>query len=329
LGIDNALIRTLFDTDGERPARPQRFQLRGKVPYVVSGEQFEAEASIIAGIPPRRASLGPYLQNKYDPLGQVAADDAVDRYAAVKSLPFLPEKKKEAMAAIEKRLHAEKEDRVLLEAAGAGAALGSEEAWARIGDFFVWGQERADLRMEAVFILTELGGDRSRDTLVKIATDAGSAEDEIRQAAVWGLGKTGLKRYVDLMPFLNDAERDVVLHAVAAFGSDTPSAVIDLLIAELTSGDKRRAPAASEALRMIGSDDALRQLIGAAEGKNISIDWILATLGRFPADKVRTALKDNPLLDRLGPLLLLSNTDNWLAEDTADIDMKFLFKQNL
>jgi HEAT repeat protein len=299
------------------------------VPYVASGEQFEAEASIIAGIPPRRASLGPYLQNKYDPLGQVAANDAVDRYAAVKSLPFLPEKKKEAVAAIEKRLDAEKEDRVLLEAAGAGAALGSEEAWARIGDFFVWGQERDDLRMEAVFILKELGGDRPRDLLVEIATDDSFAEDEIRQAAVWSLGKTGLKRYVDLLPFLKDAERDVVLHAIAAFGTDTPDLVIDQLIAELLSADKRHAPAASEALRLIGNDAALKQLIAAAEGKNTSIDWILATLGRFPADKVRTALKDNPLLDRLGPLLLLSNTDNWLAEDTADIDLKFLFKQNL
>jgi hypothetical protein len=147
----------------------------------------------------------------------------------------------------------------------------------------------------------------------------------------WGVGERDFSRcpYVDLLPFLKDAERDVVLHAIAAFGTDTPDLVIDQLIAELLSADKRHAPAASEALRLIGNDAALKQLIAAAEGKNTSIDWILATLGRFPADKVRTALKDNPLLDRLGPLLLLSNTDNWLAEDTADIDLKFLFKQNL
>jgi hypothetical protein len=59
------------------------------------------------------------------------------------------------------------------------------------------------------------------------------------------------------------------------------------------------------------------------------VDWTLATLGRLPAEKVRTALNGDPLLERLGPLLLLSSTTNWLAEDTVDIDLKFLLKQNL
>src|SRR5260221_7876530 len=71
----------------------------------------------------------------------------------------------------------------------------------------------------------------------------------------------GLKRYADLLPFLNDAERDVVLHAIAAFGNDTTELVVIQLIAELTSGNERRAPAASEALRIIGSDVVLKNLI--------------------------------------------------------------------
>ena len=143
------------------------------------------------------------------------------------------------------------------------------------------------------------------------------------------MGKAGLKAYGDLLPFLKDLDRDVVLHAIAAFGSDTSAAVIDRLIAELLEGDKRRAPSASEALRIIGNDIALKRLIEVAHGRNNSIDWILVTLGRFPANKVRAALKGDPLLDRVAPLLLLSSTENWLAEDTVDIDLKFLFKQNL
>jgi hypothetical protein len=273
-------------------------------------------------------SLKAMLKNQYDPLGQTAAKDAVDRYAAVKSLPFLPEKKKQAVAAIEQRLEAEKEDRILLEAAGAGTALESAKAWKQL-EGFVWNQERADLRMEAVFILTELCSPGARDVLVKIATDQKFAEDEIRQAAVWGLGKAGLKRYADLLPFLNDAERDVVLHAIAAFGNDTTELVVIQLIAELTSGNERRAPAASEALRIIGSDVVLKNLITAAREKKGPVDWVLATLGRLPAERVRVALKGDPLLDRLGPLLLLSDTANWIAEDTVDIDLKFLLKQNL
>lgn len=73
----------------------------------------------------------------------------------------------------------------------------------------------------------------------------------------------------------------------------------------------------------------VKNLITATHEKKDSIDWILATLGRLPADKVRNALKGDPLLDRLAPLLLLSNTENWITEDTVDIDLKFLLKQNL
>jgi len=259
---------------------------------------------------------------------ELDANDAVDRYAAVKSLPFLPEKKNQAVTAIEQRLDAEKEDRVLLEAVGAGTALESAKAWEML-EGFVWNQERGDLRMEAVFILTELRSPGARDVLLRIASDTQFAEDEIRQAAVWGLGKAGLKRYSDLVTFLKDAERDVVLHAIAAFGPDAPEPVIAQLTAELISGDARLAPAASEALRIIGSDQVLKGLVTAAREKEGWTDWVLATIGRLPVDKVRNALKGDPLLDRLAPLLLLSNTENWITEDTVDIDLKFLLKQNL
>lgn len=329
VSIDKATLRTLMDVDDERPARTQTFQLRGKVPYVEAGDRFTAGASIIAGAPRRRANLKSYLGDKYDPLDEMGAKEPVDRYAAVKALRFLPEKKARAVLAIEKRLGVEKEERVLLEAAGAGAALQSEQAWKQLRDF-VWKQERPDLRMEAVFILSELRGSDARDVLFEIATDHLSfAEDEIRQAAVWGLGKTGLKSYGNLLAFINDPERDVLLHAIAAFGIDTPANVVVRLIEALTSGDKRVAPAASEALRLIGSDVVLEKLIETARTKNHSIDWILATLGRLPAEKVRAALQSDPLLGRLEPLLLLSSTTNWITEDTVDIDLKFLFKQNL
>jgi hypothetical protein len=73
----------------------------------------------------------------------------------------------------------------------------------------------------------------------------------------------------------------------------------------------------------------LTTLISAARDKNDKIDWILATLGRLPAQKVRNLLNGDPLLDRVAPLLLLSNTVNWLAQDSTDIDFKILLKQNL
>ncbi len=146
---------------------------------------------------------------------------------------------------------------------------------------------------------------------------------------MWGLGKAGLKSYGDLVPFIRDPERDVVLHAIAAFGQDTPLPVVLQLIDELISGDDRRAPAASEALRIIGGGLVLKNLIEAARTRKDSIDWILATLGRLAADQVYTALEGDPLLERLRPLLLLYGIKNWVAEVSVDIDLKFLLRQNL
>ena len=183
--------------------------------------------------------------------------------------------------------------------------------------------------MEAVLILTELKNAAARDILVDVANAAHFRGDEIRQAAIWGLGRTGVKYYEGLLPFLDDADPDVALHAIAGFGSDTPSPVINALIGDLITSDSRRAPSASEALRLIGSDLALTSLIASIRGASPPSDWLIASLGRFPAAKVRKALNGDSLLDRIAPMLLLSSSSNWIADDLIDIDLKFLLKQNL
>jgi hypothetical protein len=144
-----------------------------------------------------------------------------------------------------------------------------------------------------------------------------------------GWESAGLRQYADLVRFIGDEDRDVALHAIAGFGPDTPARVIDTLIGELLSGDPTRSPAASEALRIIGSELVLGRLVAASRGRNASDAWILATLGRLPADRVRAALRGDALLERLAPLLLLSDSTNWIAADTVDIDLKFLLKQYL
>jgi hypothetical protein len=93
---------------------------------------------------------------------------------------------------------------------------------------------------------------------VKVANSIDIPDEELRQAAVWGLGKAGVKAYEELLPFIGDFDENVALHAMVAFGTDTPEAVIANLVAELLIGDPRRAPAASEALRAIGSESVVR-----------------------------------------------------------------------
>jgi hypothetical protein len=266
--------------------RRQTYTLKGKHAYVGVSNAFTADVSILAGAPLGVADLAVFRNRSYDPLAELLEPDPVDRYAAVKALPYREELRNRAIPALEGLIGTEREERVVLEAAGAAVTLGSTLGLERI-EAVIWKSERSDLRMEAVLILTELGTAFARRELVRVAADGTFGRDEIRQAAVWGLGKAGLKAYEELLPFIDDADENVALHAIVAFGTDTPESVIQLLIADLITAHPRRAPAASEALRMIGSETVVRMLVEAAAGRH---DWVLATLGRLQQQLVRPAL---------------------------------------
>ncbi len=171
----------------------------GKSVYVSPGDRFKAKASTLAGTPENLANLASCLNRRYDPIRDLQSLNDVDRYAAVKALPYRADLHGQAVSALEQLLHKETEERVALEAAGAAAVLGSSWGQERIKRV-LWGQGRADLRMEAVLILTELGSSFAREELRSIAADHSLMGNEIWQAAVWGLGKAGLKAYDELLP---------------------------------------------------------------------------------------------------------------------------------
>ena len=235
-----------------------------------------------------------------------------------------------AIPALEGLIRRETEERVALEAAGSAAALGSEFGQERITRFVWDNDDRPDLRMEAVFILTELGHSPfTREQLNRVVADPRFEGDELRQAAVWALGKAGLKCYEEILPFIDDTDENLALHAIGAFGADTPRPVIDRLVQDLIASGPRRAAAASEALRIIASDEVLRALVKNADAGPPAPDWIVATLGRLPPDRVRTALRNSPLLDRIAPMLLTARGAHWLASEAIDTDIAFLLGQNL
>lgn len=319
---------TVMMQGDDRPPRRQSYSLSGKRVYVSPGGRFKAEASILAGVPESSADLAAYLARRYNPLHDLQSTNDVDRYAAAKALPYREDLRRQAVGALEDLLGRETEERVALEAAGAAATLGSLLGQTRINEV-LWGQGRGDLRMEAVLILTELGSAFAREELGAIAADQGLSGNEIRQAAVWGLGKAGLKAYEDLVPFIADEDENVALHAIAAFGEDTPKAIIERLVQVLQTGEPRQAPAASEALRIIDSDDVLEALIEAAQTGSRVHGWVLVTLGRLSPALVQQRLAGTPLLERIAPMLLIAQGANWLSTETAVSDISFLRKQNL
>jgi HEAT repeat protein len=132
--------------------------------------------------------------------------------------------------------------------------------------------------------------------LRNIVADRRLMGDEIRQAAVWGLGKAGLKAYNELLPFIDDEDENVALHAIIAFGENIPKVVIEKLVQALQTGDMRRAPAAFEALRIIDNDDVLEALIEAAYAGRGAPGWVLVTLGRLSPALVQDRLAGTPLI---------------------------------
>lgn len=323
------LVVEQFLGEGKKP-RHQTYQLKNKTAYVTPGETFKAGASFLSGVPRATADLPRYLNQEYDPFSGLLSPVLVDRYAAVKSLSHRGGDTQKAVSALESLLTKEEEDRVRLEAAGAAAALGASLGVEAISQY-IWGRNtRAELRMEAVLILTELcDAHFSRDALSQIASAPDFAGDEIRQAAVWGLGKTGHKSYAQLVPYIADKDENVALHAIAAFGKDTPLFVIEKLVQELGAGDTRRAAAASETLCVIASASAVNALVQAYDASQQSRTWIVATLGRMPLPLIETELHGHPLLPVLAPMLLYAPGAHWLTREETSMSMAFLLKQFL
>jgi len=328
LSVDQDRIVVMMEGDGN-PSRRQTYRLGDKHAYVAPGDQFVANVTMLAGVPGSLADVERHLGDRYDPLAHLDSENPVDRYAAVKALRFRIDLREGAVRALENLLDTEEEVRVALEAAGSAAALGSEKGQDRIAAV-LWDDDGAtEMSMEAILILTELKTAFAREQLRRAAGDARFRNDERRQAAIWGLGKVGMKSYGDLVPFIGDEEKNAAFHAIVAFGPDTPRPVIEQLVGVLVTGDPHTAPAASEALRVIDSSAVLESLVAAATAGGQSADWVLATMGRLSPDMVRPQLQGTALLDRLKPMLLIAPSANWLADEEAATDMAFLLKQKL
>ena len=325
LGLDGGKLRVLMDAD-HRPARRQTYTLHNKRAYVAPGDRFTARSSILAGVPASIANLKSRLGDPYDPLGDLSADSPVDRLAAAKALPDRPDLHNAARGALENMLANETHSRVALEAAASAAALGSRRGEDFIVSMLCGDIAEPDMAMEAIFILSSLKTKFAHDRLLEVAGAAAPPGDERRQAAIWGLGRAGHRIYAELVPFIADDDPDAALHAIAAFGSDTPRPVVDTLAVILLT-EPARAPAASEALRLIGNAAVVRSLVSAAGP--VPNNWVLATLGRLPPALVRGELRGTELLERLEPMLLTAQDAHWLYGERSSSDLSFLLKQTI
>ena len=307
--------------------RRQTYQLGGKFVYVAPGDRFTGGASMIAGAVPRLAPLAAAKAGVWDPVARLQDSHAVDRYAAAKAIPH-HDPGSRARAALVAAMRLEAEDRVALEMAASLAWLGVDAGLDHLVTT-VWSHERGDMRMEAVLILTELGTPSAAMELKRVAIAPDFEGDELRQAATWGLGREGCRAYGELIDLIGDEDHDVALHAIAAFGGDAPRKIVLELVKVVQHGAPRQRAAASEALRLIDSQQVLHALIDAARGSEGARPWVVATLGRLDPVSVRQTLAGDSLLVEVEPLLTLGPKENWLAAAEAAEDLRFLLLQRL
>lgn len=328
----------VLEVDGERivvnmegddaPERRQTYRLNGKTPYVGVGDTFKADTMFIAGVPPRTASPLEYADRMYDPVSDLRADHPVDRYAAVKALPHREDRQAECLPELVALIERAEDERIALEAAATAAFLGSKRGEDYIRSVLTT-DGRADLKMEAVFILGELGSDFARQVLASVAKDASRQGDELRQAATWGLGKAGLGAYEELLELIDDSEDEVAMHALVAFDRGAPDVIIAHLIQKLALSDGRTAAAASEALVQIGDERTIRALATEPFDDSEATAWRLVTLSRLPVELVDTLITSPETRVALAPLRRLSGALNWLADDEKRDDLSFLLKQSV
>lgn len=310
--------------------KPYTYKLNGKHAYVSEGDKFSAEECILAGTVPRKADLRTKLTHMWDAVAALHAENPMDRFAAAKAIPHL-ELGDAGVKALLSSLAAEKESRVKLEIAASLAKLDIDEGFAELYAA-VDNPAEPYLRMEAVLIAAEVSGRKARDLLMTVANSLDYSKQEVRQAAIWGLGESGCASYDDLIPFLGDADNDVALHAICAFAAPLAPAVGTDLVNLVLRGNPREQAAAREVVSRCAGRDEILALAGASESESDPAveAAALASLAMFTSERLVEAGVGGDVVARIAPMrLLLDPRENWLATKEHIDSIAFLTDQTV
>ncbi len=327
--IENEEIKTTLQS-----GRSQSYKLKGKNVYFGPGDTFLAKSQFLAGVPAKKAALPNPADKPWNPRTLLKSASTVDRYVAVKALSIIG--KETDMADILTIAKHDNEGRVALEAAVTLVRLGNEQGL-EILHKVIENPSLEYLRMEALLALSELRDTplvaQCVDTLVDCAQNNLFAENEVRQAAIWGLGKDGLRAYKQLLDFIDLDSKEELIHAVCAFGSDCPHDIAVSLVEVLTdpnSSDRRRAAASFILARTVRTETSAPVLIQAKDSPDkLSRNWILATLGQMNPTAIHPYVTDEAISTQLQLLHLTSPETNWTRSENFMEMITFVHKQTV
>lgn len=312
--------------------RLQTYQRRNLTPYVRPGDQFLGEAQFIAGVPSKKASFSEVQGQAWNPRNLLSGNE-IDRYVAAKALGVIGNR--DDFPAL-KALLKDADARVALEATGSLAKLGDPDGLTELSTSVLTPREPY-LRMEAVLLLSELRASslaaKAAELLSDVAANDSLAGDEVRQAAIWGLGRAGLMSYERLLPYLDSNDDNERVHALVAFPSDLSAALVQVLVgilADQRSSDRQKASAAFVLSSLTNASVAVTELITIARAADKhAAAWAKAVLGCLPAKATMQALQANGMLEEVRPVQLLSPPQNWTRVENSQTDINFLRKQTV
>lgn len=323
VGLENDEM--FFDTaDGKRRKYWQSRLWPVRHLYLRSGDRFEAASTIVAGVAEPIGDLR-CPGDSWDVEKDLVEGDQDDRYAAIKAAGA---RKADGLVPVLRRIieNPDEDWRVTLEAMASLARTHPDDWAPRIGEIAVDIERDVAEQMEAVFILSEIPGGVATDALKEVGAPAAGRHEEVRSAAVWGLG-TGAFPVPELaLAFARDADDRVALHAAAAVQTLSEDAV-DTLDAWLRGDDARSAAVAAAILAQHHRVDLL--VAAANEGGTARL-WALQALGDLSPDEVRAAAgaELTPELEaELAPLWV--QHDDWLRTPDNEGALPVLTEQQI
>ncbi|MGA6154749.1 HEAT repeat domain-containing protein [Stenotrophomonas sp. NPDC087984] len=191
------------------------------------------------------------------------------------------------------------------------------------------GADSADeVRMEAVFCLSEIDTEEATEALHSIASSTEPAiPEEVRAAAAWGLGTGPRKAPAKLMHFVNDPSVLVATHAAAAMPSDLPQECLNELLDWLRTDDRRRAATAAH---LLADRDLVAELVNALQTAPERVRrLIVLALGDASREAVSGLLSGLDAQSRASIATLWAKSDDWLRQPDTDGILDALKRQTL
>jgi hypothetical protein len=322
--VTDRKVKVRRTSDGRR----QTYWLPPDVPahvYVREGDAVYENETFLLGVVEEPASLS-CSGHTWRYADDLSADaDPVARYSAVKAAGIW--KDESTVAELERIAEHDSDERIRLEALASLSRIAPTDWTHRVAAVAADREADPALAMEAMFILSELGTEAAANELLALARNR-ALDSEARQAAVWGLGAAGLERADLVIDFIDDADDDVAMHALAGIGS-LPRELTPLVQAKLRDGDR----SAASAMTLLARHGALgaEALLEAAGWEGDARTWALAGLGQLKPEVVRAAAGGRLPEDvarELSPMWV-RNGRNWLNSNQPSDSLSYLERQTV